>query len=357
MLNVLRAWVDRYFSDEEALLLAILLAFGLVIILTIGVIIAPLLTGIVFAFVLQGVIKFLTRRHVAEWAAVALTYLLFLSALAATLVFVIPNVLRQLRALFDEAPEMLAEMRELLTDLPNKYPAFVSADLISGWSEMLQGEAGNIGQWLLSASISQLPLLVTVVVYLLLVPILVFFFLKDKDDILRWTLSFLPRERPLLDRIGLEMNLQMANYVRGKFLEIIIAGSATYVVFATFDLDYAALLGLLVGLSVIVPYVGIAVVTVPVLLIAYLQFGFGATFAWILLWYTLVQALDGFVLVPVLFSEAVNLHPVAIIAAILVFGSLGGLWGVFFAIPLATLIKAIIYAWPQSGTDRESDPA
>lgn len=354
MLSVFRAWVDRYFSNEEALLLAILLTLGLVVIITIGAIIAPLLSGIVFAFVLQGVIKFLTRRRMAEWLAVTLAYLLFLSVLVTALVFVIPSVLRQLRALFDEAPEMLTQVREILAELPQKYPGYVSEDLITGWTEMLQGEAGNIGQWLLSASISQLPLLVTIVVYLLLVPILVFFFLKDKDEILRWTLSFLPKDRPLLDRIGFEMNVQMANYVRGKFLEVIIAGGATYVVFVFFDLDYAALLGLLVGLSVIVPYVGIAVVTVPVIFIAYLQFGFGATFAWIMLWYTLVQALDGFVLVPVLFSEAVNLHPVAIIAAILIFGSLWGLWGVFFAIPLATLIKAIIYAWPQSVASDDS---
>jgi putative permease len=62
--------------------------------------------------------------------------------------------------------------------------------------------------------------------------------------------------------------------------------------------------------------------------------------------YVVIQGLDGNVLVPLLFSEAVNLHPVAIILAILFFGGIWGLWGVFFAIPLATLIKAIINAWP-----------
>ena len=63
--------------------------------------------------------------------------------------------------------------------------------------------------------------------------------------------------------------------------------------------------------------------------------------------YALVQALDGFLLVPLLFSEANNLHPLAIIIAVLAFGSWFGVWGVFFAIPLATLIKAIVYAWPK----------
>jgi len=65
--------------------------------------------------------------------------------------------------------------------------------------------------------------------------------------------------------------------------------------------------------------------------------------------YGVIQFVDGNILVPLLFSEAVNLHPVAIITAILLFGGMWGLWGVFFAIPLATLIKAVINAWPSQG--------
>ena len=62
--------------------------------------------------------------------------------------------------------------------------------------------------------------------------------------------------------------------------------------------------------------------------------------------YGIIQALDGNVLVPLLFSEAVKIHPVAIIVSVLIFGGLWGMWGVFFAIPLATLVKAVFTAWP-----------
>jgi putative permease len=71
--------------------------------------------------------------------------------------------------------------------------------------------------------------------------------------------------------------------------------------------------------------------------------------------YLVIQALDGNVLVPLLFSEVVNLHPIAIIVAILVFGGLWGFWGVFFAIPLATLVQAVLKAWP-TFDDKESRP-
>ena len=100
----------------------------------------------------------------------------------------------------------------------------------------------------------------------------------------------------------------------------------------------------LVGLSVIIPYIGATVVTLPIALIAYFQWGWTSDFAWLMVAYLVIQALDGNVLVPLLFSEVVNLHPVAIIVAILVFGGLWGFWGVFFAIPLATLVKAVLSA-------------
>jgi putative permease len=72
--------------------------------------------------------------------------------------------------------------------------------------------------------------------------------------------------------------------------------------------------------------------------------------------YTVIQTLDGNVLVPLLFSEAVNLHPVAIICAVLLFGGLWGFWGVFFAIPLATLFKAVLDAWPKAAPREYGTP-
>ncbi|WP_134616872.1 AI-2E family transporter, partial [Pseudomonas aeruginosa] len=144
-----------------------------------------------------------------------------------------------------------------------------------------------------------------------------------------------------------EMNQQIANYIRGKVIEIVITGAVTYIAFAYLGLNYAALLALLVGLSVVVPYIGAVVVSVPVAMIAFFQWGWGDQFIYLMVAHAIIQALDGNVLVPLLFSEAVNLHPVAIICAVLLFGGLWGFWGVFFAIPLATLVKAVLDAWPK----------
>lgn len=347
MIKVLRDWMHRYFSDEQAVVLAVLLVLGFAAVLTLGGMLAPVLTGLVLAFLMQGLVNALERLRLPPIVAVSLVFLLFMSALGLFLLVLMPLLWRQLSTLFNELPRMLGEWQALFLLLPERYPNLISDAQVLQLTETISGEAGKFGQWALSFSLSSLPLLVSIMIYLVLVPILVFFFLKDREVIGAWFRGYLPRERTLITQVAQEMNQQIANYIRGKFIEIIICGVVTYIAFAALGLNYAALLALLVGLSVVVPYIGAVVVTVPVALIGLFQWGFGDQFLYLMVVYGVIQALDGNVLVPLLFSEAVNLHPVAIICAVLLFGGLWGFWGVFFAIPLATLFKAVLNAWPR----------
>jgi putative permease len=272
---------------------------------------------------------------------------LFIGAFFAVTLGLLPLVWRQLVSLAGEMPRMLEQGRQFLGVLPARYPDLISAVQLNQLTALAKAEIAEVGQMILTRSVASIPGILTVLVYLILIPMLVFFFLKDKQQLLDWAGSFLPRERPLLRRIWAEMNVQFANYARGKVLEIIIVGAISYAAFAWMGLNYAALLGLAVGLSVIIPYIGAALVTLPVAMVGFFQWGMTSEFYYLCAVYLIIQALDGNVLVPLLFSEAVNLHPVAIILAVLFFGGIWGLWGVFFAIPLATLIKAIVNAWPR----------
>ncbi len=243
---------------------------------------------------------------------------------------------------------MIEAGRQVLVTLPEEYPVFFTQQQVNELTSVIQAEMAAMGQLLVTKGLSSIPSMLALFVYLILIPLMVFFFLKDRDQLIGWFAGFLPAKRPLLDRIWGELNLQFANYARGKGIEILIIGGASYLMFALFSLNYAALLGLLVGLSVIVPYIGATLVTIPVVVVAYAQFGVSPDFYWVVGAYIVIQVLDGNVLVPLLFSEAVNLHPVAIVIAVLFFGGLWGLWGVFFAIPLATLVNAILTAWPST---------
>ncbi|RLU06334.1 AI-2E family transporter [Pseudomonas prosekii] len=347
MFKVLRDWIQRYFSDEEAVVLAVLLILGFTAVLTLGGMLAPVLAGMVLAYLMQGLVVVLERWRVPGGVAVGLVFALFMGLLLVFIIVVVPLLWHQLITLFNELPGMLAKWQSLLLLLPERYPHLVSDEQVLQAIEVARGEIGKFGQWALTFSLSSLPLLVNIMIYLVLVPILVFFFLKDREMIGRWVRGYLPRERALITRVAHEMNRQIANYIRGKVIEIFICGGVTYIGFVVLGLNYAALLALLVGVSVVVPYVGAVVVTVPVLLIALFQWGWSDQFIYLMAVYGIIQTLDGNVLVPLLFSEAVNLHPVAIICAVLLFGGLWGFWGVFFAIPLATLFKAVLDAWPR----------
>ena len=347
MFKVLRDWIQRYFSDEEAVVLAVLLVLAFTAVLTLGGMLAPVLAGMVLAYLMQGLVSTLERLRLPGGVAVGLVFALFMGVLLVFIVVVLPLLWHQFITLFNELPGMLAKWQSLLLLLPERYPHLVSDEQVLQAIEVARSEIGKFGQWALTFSLSSLPLLVNIMIYLVLVPILVFFFLKDRAMIGRWVRGYLPRERALITRVGQEMNRQIANYIRGKVMEMAICGGVTYIGFVAMGLNYSALLALLVGVSVVVPYVGAVVVTVPVMLIALFQWGWSDQFIYLMAVYGIIQTLDGNVLVPLLFSEAVNLHPVAIICAVLLFGGLWGFWGVFFAIPLATLFKAVLDAWPR----------
>lgn len=348
MKEVLTRWYQRYLSEEEAVVLLVMLVAAFVVMLAFGEILAPVFVAVILAYLMQGVANVMRHRGLPAELSVAISTLLFLGGFLAVLFGLAPLVWRQLVALVREAPTMIEAGRQVLVTLPEEYPVLFTQQQVNELTSVIQAEMAAMGQLLVTKGLSSIPSMLALFVYLILIPLMVFFFLKDRDQLIGWFAGFLPAKRPLLDRIWGELNLQFANYARGKGIEILIIGGASYLVFALFSLNYAALLGLLVGLSVIVPYIGATLVTIPVVVVAYAQFGVSPDFYWVVGAYIVIQVLDGNVLVPLLFSEAVNLHPVAIVIAVLFFGGLWGLWGVFFAIPLATFVNAILTAWPST---------
>lgn len=345
MITVLRNWYDRHFSDPQAVILAILLLVGFITIIFLGEVLTPVIAAVVIAYTLEGLVKKFQRMRIPRIVAVVSAVALFILLVLVMFLGLAPLMSKQLTQFFVELPKMLAKGQQLLMALPEQYP-FISQSHIEELMTKFNSELAALGQTVLSVSLASVVDVFTLLVYVVVVPLLVFFFLKDKTVIIAWLMRFLPSKEGLASVVWHEVDIKFGNYIRGKLLEVLIVGIASYIPFKLMGLNYAALLSLLVGLSVIIPYVGAVAVTIPVALIAYFQWGPTADFLYLMIAYLVVQFLDGNVLVPLLFSEVVNMHPAAIIVAVLVFGGLWGVWGVFFAIPLATLIQAVINAWP-----------
>ena len=346
MLKLLNDWYTRHFSNPQVAILALLLLFGLLIIVFAGKILAPVLAAIVIAYLLDGGVDLLSSLRIPRFVGVTTIFSLFLLVMLAIILVLAPMLVRQSTQFVLEIPSMIATGQDALMLLPEAYPNIISEQLVLDVLAGLRAEMSEVSKKVLSFSVSSVVDVIAFMVYLIVVPLLVFFFLKDKYYIIDWFAKFMPRDRALVAQVWTEVNSKIVGYVRGKFLEILIIWAVTFISFVVLDLQYAMLLSFLVGLSVLIPYIGAAIVTLPIAIVAYFQWGLTSEFWWVLAVYLVIQFIDGNLLVPLLFSGMVNLHPAAIITAVLVFGAIWGMWGVFFAIPLATLIHAVINAWP-----------
>jgi putative permease len=346
MINILKQWYERYFTDPQTVIFAFILIIGFLLIVVMNAHLMPILIGIIIAYLFEGLVVRMGQLNLNRSIAASFATALMLTAIILTLFVLLPLLSKQLSDLIRELPSMLGKGQQLLSQLPQQYPDYVSTQQVEEILTFVRTEVTTLGQQVVSRSLASVVGVITFFVYLILLPLMVFFFLKDKELILGWLGGFLPDERRLVREVWADLDIKIASYVRGKFLEILIIWITSFIAFSLMGLNYAMLLSLLVGISVIVPYVGATVVTIPVALIAFSQWGVTSEFGYLLVIYALIQFLDGNLLVPLLFSEVVNLHPIAIIVSVVFFGSLWGIWGVFFAIPLATFIQAVIKAWP-----------
>ena len=346
MINILKQWYERYFTDPQTVIFAFILIVGFMLIVVMNAHLMPILIGIIIAYLFEGLVVKMGQINLNRSIAASVATALMLTAIVLTLFVLLPLLSKQLSELIREMPLMLGKGQQLLSQLPQQYPDYVSTQQVEEMLTFVRTEVTTLGQRVVSLSLASVVGVITFFVYLILLPLMVFFFLKDKELILGWLGGFLPDERRLVREVWADLDIKIASYVRGKFLEILIIWISSFIAFSLMGLSYAMLLSLLVGISVIVPYVGATVVTIPVALIAFSQWGVTSEFGYLLAIYALIQFLDGNLLVPLLFSEVVNLHPIAIIVSVVFFGSLWGIWGVFFAIPLATFIQAVIKAWP-----------
>lgn len=350
-MQLIKDWFQRNLSNQQLVILLSIIVLGFFVILFTGDILAPVLASIVIAYLLQSVVRKLQFLNIPRLFAVLIAFTIFLLVVLLLMFYIIPELLIQITQLVPQLPEMI-EKGFVQFQGALQRSQFITEEQILDIINNIKSEISSYGQSLLVTVSSSIPDIISIIVYLVLVPLLVFFFLKDKDILMAWLRNFMPRNTELSDEVWRDVDSQIGNYVRGKMLEILVVWITCYIVFALMGLNYAILLAAAVGFSVIIPYIGAVVVTIPVALVAYFQWGWSSDFAYLMVAYFIIQGIDGSVIVPLLFSEVVNLHPIAIIVAVLFFGGLWGFWGVFFAIPLATVVQAIIKAWPNELLDQ-----
>ena len=348
MLDQINSFLKKIFSNEETIVFSFVILCVFLMMTFFGSVLTPFLISIVVAYLLVGVHKKIESFNISSKWALVITFAIFIVTGAAMLLWLLPILYTQLQAFVLDVPELFNNFLEFVSTLPAKFPELVTSEQITVFFQAVSSELSSITQNIVKSSIAGIQSTITILLYIILFPILVFFFLFDRKNIMDGLSKLVPGNREMFSNIWTEMDMQLSNYVRGKTTEIFVVGLCAAIIFTLVGLKYSALLSVLVGLSVVIPYVGAFLVTVPVVIVGLLQFGLTSEFYILITLYLLLQILDGNLLVPIIFSDAVKLHPVAIILAVFIFGSMFGFWGVFFAIPMATFIKAVWNAWPST---------
>ena len=172
MLEILRGWFRTYFSDEEAVYLFLVLLVGLLVVIFFGRMLAPVITAIVLAYLMQGLVNNLVRKGLGETPALYLVYALFITLLLLFLLVMVPMIWKQTLTLVqDQLPRLVSSGEDWLRQLPNDYPRIISEAQANQLSESIRREVAQAGQSVLTLSLASIPGLVQVMVD----PVITFF--------------------------------------------------------------------------------------------------------------------------------------------------------------------------------------
>jgi len=299
--------------------------------------------GLALVFVLDPAVTFLSRRGVPRWAAVIIMYVAVIATIWGLIAYALPPISRQSREFIDALPELGAAFVEWERGIADWYEGLpLPAELRQLLDEQVMASGQAIADFLrqlLAPTINALVRAATFVLGLIIVPVWLFFVLKDREEFSRAVAGALPpgwradsaNVLALLGRVG-------GRWVRGQLLlglSIFIATVIgltllTFVGFAEFG-QFTLVLALIAGVLEWLPIIGPIVAAVPAILIG-LSIGLPAAIAAALL-YTAIQQLENHILVPKVMGDAIELHPAVVILALVVGGSLFGIGGAILAAP------------------------
>ena len=311
--------INNLIKNQQFMFLAIVLVTGFMSLWVVGDLSTPILTSIVLALLFRPMQVYFTKIGLPEKLSVFVTFLIVvLLAILFFLIF-IPLFINEANRYWNELPNLVV-IAEPLLELLGQYNA--PNESIEGAQSFLSEIAGFASE-ALSFSISRL---------------------QDTANLLL-TLILVPKKRKFLVKVWNETNTNFQSYFKAKFVEVFVVALTGSLMFWALGLNSPVLLGVSFGLSQLIPFFGPVFMTFPVLIVSLAQFGLDPYVIVILLFYALLQNIDGNIFLPFLMSGVVKLPAVVVLLSVFLFGAIFGIWGVFFAVPIASFIKSLMDNW------------
>jgi len=321
--------------------LAIALAAGFLVWL-LSPILAPFLFAGILAYIFDPLVERLTRRRVPRTLAVVLVLLFALTLVVALMLVVLPLFTKESRMLMEKLPGFIAWFNQNAAPwLKARFDVDFQLDVETARSaarDLLSDNEDLARQIFGSLKVGGL-VLVAVVVNLVLVPVVLFYLLRDWNLLLERIDRLVPRRaHGRAQAIAREVDAVLAEWLRGQVLVIVMMSLYYMAALWLAGLDFWLPIGIITGLAVIVPYVGIVTGLVLATAAALMQFGSLAGLAWVWLAIGVGQMLEGMIVTPLIVGERIGLHPVVVIFALLAFGHVFGFFGVLLALPASAAL-------------------
>jgi putative permease len=304
------------------------------------------LLSFVIAYLLDPLMVYMEKRRIKRGYGIIILYALLgvLSVFAA--LFILPVIAERWTSLLQNLPSYLQKMKDLIASQRSE---FISSPAFSEWGWVLDSAAtkldsvsGKLGSGVYSAASS----LAFNLFNLILAPILVFFMLHYKQQILDGVKIWLPfRHKEHILKIGVEINDSIGGYLKGQLIVSVIVAVFSTVALFILDVDYPLLNGLFAGAASVLPFIGVILATIPPLFFAYVKFQNGTIILQVIGSFALIYFLEGYLVKPLVFKESMNLNPLMTVIVVMAFGEMMGFWGILLAIPIAAALKILSIHW------------
>lgn len=304
------------------------------------------LSSFVIAYLLDPVVVFLERHRLRRLHGIIILYAVLGIFSLFAILFIIPLLTARWDSLLQNLPAYLQKMKELIASQKGYLQSTAAA---SEWSWLLDSAYSKLdtvttkfGPGVYSAASS----LAFNLFNLLLAPILVFFMLFYKQEIIQGLKIWLPlQHKDHIIAIGREINASIGGYLRGQLIVSMIVALFSTIALYLLEIDYPLLNGLFAGAASILPFVGVILATLPPLFFAYIKFGGSAIILKVIGSFAIIYFLEGYLVKPLVFKEAMNLNPLMTIVVVMAFGEMMGFWGILLAIPIAAALKILSTHW------------
>lgn len=325
--------------------IAIALAAGFLVWL-LSPILAPFLLAALLAYTCNPLVDRLTRRRLPRVLGVILVLLLAVAVLVGLVLVVLPVFYKEYRLLMEKLPGFVAWFNAHAAPWLKAHLEFevqLDVELARQLGREFLSENEDLAKQVLGSLKVGGQVLLAVLVNLLLVPVVLFYLLNDWHSLVERIDQLLPRRiHAQVRSIAGEVDAVLAQWLRGQLLVVAIMSVYYVAALSAAGLEFALPIGILTGLAVIVPFVGIAFGLALATMTALLGEGGLAGLLWVWLAIGIGQALEGMVVTPKVVGERIGLHPVAVIFALLAFGQVFGFFGVLLALPAsAALLVAL----------------